>query len=108
MKNPAWTNNTKILEQMCESSRVVASIINFEDAYFSETVASDKPENCMNNIKNDSEKYKLIKKLLDSILLIDDESLPDGAIAWSDMSELSDAVTQRQSSITISKESISL
>ncbi|MBY6017368.1 AAA family ATPase [Halomonas denitrificans] len=101
MANPAWTNNTKISDQMVEHARVVASIVNFEDAYFSETVASDKPENCMNNLKADEEKYQLVKQLLDGILQIDGAELPLGAMSWSDISELSDAVSQRLESITI-------
>ncbi|TOC17405.1 ATP-dependent endonuclease, partial [Vibrio parahaemolyticus] len=101
MTNPAWTNNTKISDQMVDHARVVASIVNFEDAYFSETVSSDKPENCMNNLKTDAEKYQLVKQLLDGILQINGAELPLGAMPWSDISELSDAVSQRLESITI-------
>jgi putative ATP-dependent endonuclease of OLD family len=101
MANPAWTNNEKILSQMTDQSRVVASVINFEDAYFDETIGSDKPENCINHIKEEQEKYQKIKELLDGILEIGENFLPVGAIAWSDMSELSDAVQARLSSIRI-------
>ncbi|MGR5184352.1 ATP-dependent nuclease [Photobacterium damselae] len=101
MANPAWTNNTKISDQMAENARVVASVINFEDAYFSETVASDKPENCMKNLRTDEEKYQLIKQLLDGILQVEEVELPAGAILWSDISELSDAVTLRLESVTV-------
>jgi len=91
--NPAWTNNEKILEQMSANSRVVASAINFEEAYFYETVNNDKPENCVNHLKNDATAYGLIKQLLDSILGINNVELPPGAIAWTTIDELDQFVT---------------
>lgn len=99
MKNPAWTNNEKILDQMTEQSRVVASVINFEDAYFDETIGSDKPENCINHIKEEPDMYAKIKGLLDGILEINESPLPEGALTWSDISELNDAVQARLSSV---------
>ncbi len=101
MVNPAWTNNEKILSQMTTQSRVVASVINFEDAYFDETIGSDKPENCISHIKDEPVMYAKIKQLLDGILEVDAVELPDGAIAWSDMSQLNDAVQTRLDSVTI-------
>lgn len=101
--NPAWTNNTKILDQMSEHSRVVASIGNFEAAYFSEIIDSDKPENSMNNIKNNAEHYNVVKQLLDGILGFDDTVLPSGSIAWSSMDEIDQAVSTWRDSVTIVK-----
>ncbi|MEO3684706.1 AAA family ATPase [Shewanella vesiculosa] len=101
MVNPAWTNNEKILSQMTEQSRVVASVINFEDAYFDETIGSNKPENCIKHIKEEQDMYQKIKGLLDGILELGEHCLPVGAMVWSDMSELSDAVQARLSSVTI-------
>ena len=102
MTNPAWTNNGKILAQMTEKSRVVASVINFEDAYFDETVGSDKPENCLKHIKTDSNMYDKLKGLLEGILEFGGTPLPEGALAWSYISELDDAVQARFASVTIS------
>ncbi|ADT68973.1 MULTISPECIES: AAA family ATPase [unclassified Pseudoalteromonas] len=99
MNNPAWTNNGKIQAQMQPESKVVASIVNFEEAYFSETVANDKPENCINNIKTDPDMYSKIKQLLDAILEKDGVKLPSGAIAWADINELDVAVTNYQKSV---------
>lgn len=90
--NPAWTNNQKILDQMSRYSRVVASVVNFEEAYFSEVVESDKPENCLSHLKSDAAAYALVKQLLDSILQFDQAQLPEGAIAWSTMQEIDDRV----------------
>ena len=104
MVNPAWTNNQKILDQMTDQSRVVASVINFEDAYFDETIGSDKPENCIKHIKDEPEMYQKIKVLLDGTLEIGDVQLPDGALTWNDISQLSDAVQERLDSVTINIE----
>ncbi|KAA1156031.1 ATP-dependent nuclease [Pseudoalteromonas fuliginea] len=104
MVNPAWTNNEKILAQMTEQSRVVASVINFEDAYFDETVGSDKPENCIKHIKEEVEMYNRIKSLLDGILELDETELPQGSLTWSDMTELNDIVQTRVGSVTINDE----
>jgi putative ATP-dependent endonuclease of OLD family len=101
MANPAWTNNNKICAQMTDRSRVVASVINFEDAYFDETVGSDKPENCIRHIKDDCEMYEKIKTLLDGVLEIGESQLPEGALIWSEISELDDAVQARLASVKI-------
>lgn len=101
MANPAWANNEKILAQYSERAKVVASVINFEDAYFDETIGSDKPENCINHIKTDPVMYNKIKTLLDSIIGIDDIPLPKGAVMWPTIDELYNAVQIRLSSITI-------
>lgn len=92
ISNPAWTNNNKIKDQMSNKSRVVASLINFESAYFSETIESDKPENCIKNLKECNIKYGTIKQLLDGILEIDNTSLPDGAICWNDLTDLESSI----------------
>ncbi len=104
MVNPAWTNNEKILAQMTQRSRVIATVINFEDAYFDETVGSDKPENCIKHIKEEAEMYNRIKSLLDGILEIDETELPQGSLTWSDMTELSDIVQARLDSVTMNDE----
>lgn len=101
MVNPAWTNNGKIQAQMTEQSKVVASIINFEDAYFDETVGSDKPENCIKHMKDDPAMYEKIKTLLDAILELNGAQLPEGALTWTDVSELERAVDARIASVEI-------
>ncbi len=101
MTNPAWTNNAKILDQMTEQSRVVASVINFEDAYFDETVGSDKPDNCIKHIKEDLDMYNKVKGLLDGILEFEGSELPHGALIWTDIAELNDAVQARLSAVTV-------
>ncbi|MGL6348669.1 MAG: hypothetical protein ACRC2U_02195, partial [Aeromonas sp.] len=78
-----------------------ASIINFEDAYFDETVGSDKPENCIKHMKDDPTMYEKIKTLLDAILELNGAQLPEGALTWTDVSELERAVDARIASVEI-------
>lgn len=102
--NPAWTNNQKIADRMSDYSRVIASIVNFEEAYFSEVVESDKPENCVNHLKSSAEAYNLIKQLLDSVLELEQIELPSGAMSWSTVEELDQAVKLWDQRVTIQPE----
>lgn len=90
INNPAWTNNGKILDQMSQYSQVVASVINFEEAYFSEAADSNKPENCIAKMRESPAHYATVKSLLDGVLECGD--LPEGAIRWNTIDELRDAV----------------
>ncbi|QFT36378.1 MULTISPECIES: ATP-dependent endonuclease [unclassified Vibrio] len=89
--NPAWTNNKKIQDAMTEHSTVYASLVNFEVAYFGESVEGGKPLNAIEKI-NQKEHYSTIKSLLDGILF--EEQLPDNSIKWKDISELEKSVSQ--------------
>ncbi|MRF59228.1 ATP-dependent nuclease [Citrobacter portucalensis] len=108
IQNPAWTNNEKILGEKGTNSRVVASLINFESAYFDETVGSDKPENCLKHLKESPEHYEKIKKLLDGILDPVTRDLPDGSTEWSSMNELQQIVEARLEATDISGKVIDL
>jgi putative ATP-dependent endonuclease of OLD family len=99
--NPAWTNNEKILNEMTERSRVVASIVNFEQAYFDEIAETEKPENSVSKLREDEGFYALIKGLLDSVLELPGSALPPGAIAWTNLAELEGAVVARDAMVTI-------
>jgi putative ATP-dependent endonuclease of OLD family len=99
--NPAWTNNGKILAQMTERSRVVASLVNFEQAYFDEIAEAEKPENSVSKLRSDAVFYTLIKDLLDSVLELPGSTLPPGALAWRDLAELEAAVVARDAAVTI-------
>lgn len=88
-KNPAWTNNSKILEQMTEYSSVYGSIINFETAYFNESIGSGKPDNAITKLK-DKDIYSTVERLLISIIKKDDKLLPSGAIRWTELAQISD------------------
>lgn len=99
--NPAWTNNQKIIDRKSDLSRVVASIVNFEEAYFAEVVDKEKPENCIEKLKTDPDAYAIIKQLLDGILQVDGVALPPGATIYDNLDELEAAVTTWDSNTVI-------
>lgn len=87
--NPAWTNNSKILEQMSEYSTVYGSVINFETAYFDHGIDGGKPENAINMLKN-PEIYLIVKNLLLSIIDGNEATLPENVIKWERLELISD------------------
>jgi putative ATP-dependent endonuclease of OLD family len=101
MTNPAWTNNQKILDQMTEKSRVVASIVNFEVAHLDEAADIEKPENTVSKLRTSDDFYDSIKTLLDSILMLPGCSLPSGAIAWESLEQLQEAVQAQDAATTL-------
>lgn len=90
--NPAWGNNPNILQAVNDSPdgtnvRLLASIPNFESAYFDLEVSKEKPYNAITTLKEQPEKFKVVKLLLDA--LIDHEgALPDNCVEWNDLEEL--------------------
>ena len=97
--NPAWTLNEKIREVVSEevaAGKVVllASVPNFEEAYFGEVVESDKPFAAWNKVKNDAVAYQTTLKLLKVLAGLSTE-IPVGATAWSSMDQLEAAVNAR-------------
>ncbi|AUQ27034.1 ATP-dependent nuclease [Dickeya zeae] len=91
--NGAWTNNEKIMNEMTDRSGVYASIINFEDAYLSEVVSSDKPSHSIEIIKTDNEFYKKMKCVLDIVLGRSEISKEheNKIIKWKTMDDLNSA-----------------
>ncbi|ENJ8203030.1 AAA family ATPase [Vibrio cholerae] len=87
--NPAWTNNSKILEQMSEYSQVFGSVIDFETAYFNEPVSAGKPENAVAKMKEE-EIYNTVESLLLAIVTQDKTKLPSGAVEWEAIEQISD------------------
>lgn len=90
--NPAWTNNTRILESLSLKPkglavRLLASVPNFEAAYFGMEVAEDKPYNALETLTRDRNKFVIVEQLLDS--LIDHSSaFPNGCFEWNDINQL--------------------
>ncbi|WP_114765069.1 ATP-dependent nuclease [Vibrio rhodolitus] len=87
--NPAWSNNSKILDQMTEFSTVFASVIDFETAYFDFGIDGGKPENAINMLK-DAEMYETVKNLLLAIVNDDDALLPQSTVKWDRLEVISD------------------
>ncbi|EJL6880303.1 AAA family ATPase [Vibrio cholerae] len=78
-RNPAWTNNEKILKEMSEYSKVYSSVINFEAAYFDEIISGGKPANSIEKLK-EAEYYDRVKDLLTGIITNNTALLPHGCV----------------------------
>lgn len=97
MKNPAWKHNNSIREETEKKPshtkvRLLASIPNFEAAYFGEEVDGDKPYNALMEIKADSASFKAIEQLFNA-LIDHSKPLPENCVEWSDIKELEKRVT---------------
>jgi len=90
--NPAWGNNPNILEAVSAKPdgtkvRLLASLPNFEKAYFNMDVSKEKPYNAILTLSKDKDKFLIIKQLLDA--LIDHELAPPrNCIEWSNLDQL--------------------
>lgn len=90
--NPAWTNNSRILEALTIrpkglNVRLLASIPNFEGAYFDKELTIEKPYNALSIISTDSEKFATVEALFDS--LVDHSGkVPANCVEWSNIEEL--------------------
>ena len=90
--NPAWTNNVKILNNMGSNSKVFASLINFEFAYFEETISSGKPINSIEKLK-ETTNYQKIKAILDYILF--DIPTNENIIKWNKINDLTSFIDEK-------------
>lgn len=92
MANPAWGNNPNILnainaKPLVTSARLLASLPNFEEAYFGETVSEEKPYNALKTLEDDNDKFDAVESLLKA--LIDFESpIPANCAEWSSIDDL--------------------
>lgn len=95
-KNAAWAVNESIFSITEERRklgqvRLLASVPNFEEAFFGKEVSTDKPFSALAHLKKDDKAYGLIKQLLDA-LLDGAAPVPDGAVEWSALSDLDASV----------------
>lgn len=100
MANPAWGINSSILavtQQAHDSTmvRLVASVPNFEEAFFGEEAEDEKPYSALEKMKRDGEAFTAIKTLLEA-LLDANKALPQGAVAWSEIEDLQTALAMKQ------------
>lgn len=92
MANPAWGNNLNILEAMSakpagKSTRLLASLPNFESAYFGEVAEEEKPYNALRTLEDNPEKFNIVEGLL--ISLLDFASPPPiNCTEWTSIEEL--------------------
>ncbi|WP_433863030.1 ATP-dependent nuclease [Sphingobacterium thalpophilum] len=92
--NPAWTINQSILNSLKSRPvdlkvRLLASMPNFESAYFGKEIESDKPYNALLTLTTDPGKFEIVKQLLDSLV---NHSIPHPAycLEWNNLEELED------------------
>lgn len=94
--NPAWTNNQRIKDSLVGlqdsiSVRLLASIPNFELAYFRQQAVSEKPYNALETISSDPAKFNIIEALLDCLINHESET-PESCLEWKDLDELQNSV----------------
>jgi putative ATP-dependent endonuclease of OLD family len=90
--NPAWGNNPNILAALNNHPeqikvRLLASLPNFERAYFGEFTDSEKPYHALKAISEDSKKFEIVECLLLS-LINHDSNPPTNCVEWASMEDL--------------------
>ncbi|MDY0905116.1 ATP-dependent nuclease [Pedobacter sp. CFBP9032] len=90
--NPAWGNNPNILKAVLAKPegtkvRLLASLPNFEKAYFDMEVSKEKPYNAILTLSEDESKFKIIRQLLDA-LVDHDAQTPQNCVEWTDIEHL--------------------
>lgn len=91
-KNSAWTQNNEILKMVREATnpskvRLVASLPNFEGAYFGQVIRSGKPYNALTQLKKKEEIFTILEELLNSLLDFTKDA-PIGSVCWSEEDQL--------------------
>jgi len=86
MVNPAWTMNTNILNAITGKSdgirtRLIASLPNFENAYFGTELTKEKPYSALATISTEPDKFALIEKLFKGLINYGDP-LPPKCSEW--------------------------
>lgn len=93
-KNPAWAHNETIKEATSLAKavvRILTSVPNFEEAYLNKECAQEKPYNALTRIKSDPIVMNTIEHLLDALVDFK-KPLPPGAMQWSNIDDLKEAV----------------
>ena len=91
-RNSAWTINQSILGEINNHSdptkiRLIASIKNFEAAFFENEVTNDKPYNALMQLSTESEAFKNVDLLLKA-LINHEHPTPSGCLEWDDLETL--------------------
>ncbi len=92
MANPAWGNNPNILEAINSkpdgtSTRLLASLPNFEEAYFGDVADEEKPYNALKKLEENEGFFDTVETLLKA--LINFESAPPiNCTEWNSIEEL--------------------
>lgn len=92
MANPAWGHNPKILNAVNAKpvetkTRLLASLPNFEEAYFGETAETEKPYNALRTISDNADTFNLIESLLQA-LINHRAAIPKNCAEWTSIDDL--------------------
>jgi len=92
MANPAWGNNPNILEAINSkpvgtSTRLLASLPNFEEAYFGEIADEEKPYNALKKLEENADFFNIVETLLKALINFESET-PVNCTEWSSIEEL--------------------
>jgi putative ATP-dependent endonuclease of OLD family len=90
--NPSWGNNPNILNAInskpsCIQTRLLASLPNFEEAFFGEQIVSEKPYNALNTISTDASKFEIVESLLQA-LINHSAPIPSNCAQWDSIDDL--------------------
>lgn len=94
--NPAWAENGKLLDATKEGReegriRLLASVPNFEEAFWGELAEGDKPYAALARIKRDGNAFRAVAALLDA-LLDPKNPVPAHIKEWASLDTLADEV----------------
>lgn len=95
--NPAWTNNTKILEEVNKGSgciKLISSIPHFEGAYYDDELKNEKPYTAIHMIKENQTVYNNVEKVFDNLCGITND-LPENAIEWNNIGQLDEILSKK-------------
>jgi putative ATP-dependent endonuclease of OLD family len=92
MANPAWGNNSNILAAITAKpggtqTRLLASVPNFEQAYFGDVIATEKPYNALRTISEQPAKFTIVETLFQA-LINHNAAIPDKCVEWTTIDNL--------------------
>lgn len=92
MANPAWGNNPNILDAINgkpagRSTRLLASLPNFEEAYFGEIADEEKPYNALKKLEENTDFFYVVETLLKALINFESET-PINCTEWTSIEEL--------------------
>lgn len=92
MANPAWGNNPNILYAINSKpegtkTRLLASVPNFEEAYFGEVAEGEKPYNALKKLEDNPELFNVIENLLKALINFELET-PVNCMEWKSIEDL--------------------
>lgn len=98
MANPAWGNNPNILNAINSkpegtSTRLLASLPNFEEAYFGEVAEEEKPYNALKKLEENDALFDVVETLLKALINFESNT-PINCIEWKSIEELEKSIQE--------------